>query len=157
MFFFLSFFFWLLLKLLFLVAVCRAFSSCGERGLLFVAMRGSSGWGAQAPGPLGFSGCGTWAQALRPRGLVALWHVESPQIRGQTRVPCTGRWILVRCTTKEVPFHSYCFKKYAFIWLRWLQHQDLGCSSWGFRCRTRTSRQVSWAGCGVPKRGSCSI
>ena len=25
---------------LFLVAVCRAFSSCGEGGLLFVAMRG---------------------------------------------------------------------------------------------------------------------
>ena len=39
--FFLSFFFFSIFKkfVLFLVAVCRAVSSCGEQGLLFVAMQ----------------------------------------------------------------------------------------------------------------------
>ena len=29
-------------------------------------------------------------------------HVESPQTRGWTHVPCTGRWILIHCATRKV-------------------------------------------------------
>ena len=36
-------------------------------------------------------------------GLVVLRHVESSQTREQTHIPCTGRWILIHCTTREVP------------------------------------------------------
>ena len=32
-------------------------------------------------------------------GLVALWHVESSQTRGGTRVACFGKWILYHLTT----------------------------------------------------------
>ena len=35
-------------------------------------------------------------------GLTAPWHVGSSRTRAQTRVPCTGRWILNHCTTREV-------------------------------------------------------
>ena len=34
-------------------------------------------------------------------GQVALRHVESSQTRARTRVPCIGRQILNRCTTRE--------------------------------------------------------
>ena len=34
-------------------------------------------------------------------GLVAPRHVGSSQTRAQTRVSCTGRWILNRCATRE--------------------------------------------------------
>ena len=34
-------------------------------------------------------------------GLVALQHVGSSRTRAQTRVPCTGRWILNHCATRE--------------------------------------------------------
>ena len=55
---------------------------------------------AQALGPVGFRSCSTWAQCLRLlgprawtqqlwcRGLVALQHVGSSQIRNQTCVSC---------------------------------------------------------------------
>ena len=41
-------------------------------------------------------------QAVVPRGLVALWHVESSQARDETHVPCIGRWTLNHWTTREV-------------------------------------------------------
>ena len=54
----------------------------------------------------GFSGCGVHAPEHRPSswlmGLVAPWHVRYSQTSSQTPVPCTGRWILVHCTTREV-------------------------------------------------------
>ena len=34
-------------------------------------------------------------------GLVAPWHVGSPQTRARTRVPCIGRQILNHCATRE--------------------------------------------------------
>ena len=46
------------------------------------------------------------AQQRGSTDLVALRNVESSGIRDQTRVPCTGRWVLIQCTTKEVL--SYC-------------------------------------------------
>ena len=76
----------------------RAFSSCGERGPLFVAVRGpltiaASRCGAQAPD--------AQAQQLWLTGLVAPRHVGSSQTRARTRTPCIGRQILNHCATRE--------------------------------------------------------
>ena len=65
----------------------RAFSSCGKRGPLFIAVRGpltivASRCGAQAPD--------AQAQYLWLTGLVAPRHVGSSQTRARTRVPCIG-------------------------------------------------------------------
>ena len=69
----------------------RAFSSCNEWVLL-------SSCGTQASHCGGFScaehapwGLGSEVMAHR---LGRPWHVESPQVRDQTRVPCMGRRIL---------------------------------------------------------------
>ena len=76
----------------------RAFSSCGKRGLLRVAM----------PGLLVFSGCrpqalGTWASvAVAPRHSCP---VASSQTIARTRVLCTGGWIPIHYTTREVHPH----------------------------------------------------
>ena len=40
-------------------------------------------------------------QEMRGIGLVAPWHVESSRTRDRTHVPCTGRQILIHCTTRE--------------------------------------------------------
>ena len=40
-------------------------------------------------------------------GLVALWHMESSQTRGQTCVPCIGRQILIHCTTRDVQMNIF--------------------------------------------------
>ena len=77
----------------------RAFSSA-KKGLL-------SRCGVQASCCGGFS-CSEhrlWvrrAQWLWCAGLVALRHVGSSQTRGQTRVPCIGRWMLNPWTAREV-------------------------------------------------------
>ena len=42
------------------------------------------------------------AQELWHGGLVHQRHVESSSVRDQIRVPCTGRWILIHCATREV-------------------------------------------------------
>ena len=91
----------------------RAFSSCSERGLLFVAVRGLliavaslvAEHGLQARGlqQLWLTGCRAQSQQLWLTGLVAPRHVGSSQTRARTRVPCIGRWILNHCTTREVP------------------------------------------------------
>ena len=76
----------------------RAFSSCGERGPLFIAVRGpltiaASRCGAQAPD--------AQAQQLWLTGPAAPRHVGSSQTRARTRVPCIGRQTLNHCTTRE--------------------------------------------------------
>ena len=76
----------------------RAFSSCGKRGPLFIAVRwpltiAASRCGAQAPD--------AQAQQLWLTGLVAPWHVGSSQTRARTRVPCIGRQTLNHCATRE--------------------------------------------------------
>ena len=63
-FFFLIYFIYLFLSALGLLCCARAFSSCGERGLL--------GYGAQASHCRGFSPCG--AQALGTRASVVVAH-----------------------------------------------------------------------------------
>ena len=43
------------------------------------------------------------AQKLGHMGFVALQHVKSSCTRDQIHGPCIGRWILIHCTTREVP------------------------------------------------------
>ena len=116
-------------------AVCRAFSSCGNGGLLCCR--------AQAFHRGAFSCCRAEAVGARAAGAVAhgikscrlqeLWltgfsrpqHVESSQTRGRTHVPCTGRRVLIHCTTREVLFcffQSHFFLHKLFIqifFFRW--------------------------------------
>ena len=92
------------------------FFQCGERGLLFVAVRRlliAVASLVAEHGLQGFSSCGTWAQQLWLTGsgaqaqqlwctgLVALWHVGSSRTRARTRIPCIGRRILNHCATRE--------------------------------------------------------
>ena len=99
----------------------RAFSSCSERGLLFVAVRGllivvaclccgARVLGARASVVVacGLRSCGLWtsraqAQQLWLTGLVAPRHVGSSRTRARTSVACIGRWILNHRATREVP------------------------------------------------------
>ena len=110
-----------------------AFSSCGEWGLLFVAVRGLLLAVASLVAEQGLQACGLqqlWlagsraqAQQLWVMGLVALRHVGSSRTRYRTRVPCIGRQILNHCAPREVPKSQSLavmtfFKKcYLFIYL----------------------------------------
>ena len=90
----------------------RAFSSCGERGLLFVAVRGLlivvaslvAEHRLQVRGlqQLWLAGSRVQAQQLSRTGLVAPRHVGSSPTRAQTHVPCIGRRIVNHCATREV-------------------------------------------------------
>ena len=85
---------------------CSGFSSyraqaLGARASVVVA-RGLSSCGSRAQ-QLWLAGFRAQAQQLWHTGLVAPWHVGSSRTRARTRVPCTGRWILNHCATREVP------------------------------------------------------
>ena len=70
------------------------------RGLSLVVVSGGHpllGAWASVIVACGFSGCGSWA-------LVAPWHAKCSWTRDQTCVPCSGKWILTHCTTREVTF-----------------------------------------------------
>ena len=101
-------FFFFLIYILFLAVLglrfcARAFSSCGKRGPLFIAVLGPlhycglSCCGAQAPD--------AQAQELWLTGLLAPRHVGSSQTRARTRVPCISRQILNHCATREALQH----------------------------------------------------
>ena len=83
----------------------RAFSSCGKRGPLFIAVRGpltivASLLVEHRLQTRRLSSCGSRAQLFR-----GMW--ESSQTRARTRVPCIGRWILNHCATREALFHIF--------------------------------------------------
>ena len=93
----------------------RAFSSCGERGPLFIAVRGPLTItaslvvdGAQAPD--------AQAQQLWLTGLVAPWHVGSSQTRARTRVPCISRQTLNHCATREAQDENFKNNFYSRIY-----------------------------------------
>ena len=95
-------FIYLFLAVLGLRLCARAFSSCGERGPLFIAVRGSLTIAASLVAEhrlqtRRLSSCGSRAQPLR-----GMWDL--PGTRARTRVPCIGRWILNHCTTREAAF-----------------------------------------------------
>ena len=93
------------------VAVC-SHSSCEESGAYSLlqcmgfSLRWLLLWNTESR-HTGCSGCSTQAQQLWYTGLVALRHVESTWTTDRTRVPCTGRWIPIHCTTREVPVISF--------------------------------------------------
>ena len=115
----------------------RAFSSCGERGLFFIAVHGLLIVMVYLVAELlklcsrhpGFSSCSTWASVVAVHGLsscdvralggagfssfdlVAPWHTGSSRARDVTRVSCIGRRILNHCTTREVPPFNFLLKK----------------------------------------------
>ena len=122
--FYLVFYLFYFLAVLGLRCCAWAFSSCGERGLLFIAVCGlliavaslvvEHGLQAHGLQQLQHVGSvvvvhglqGAQAQQLWRMGLVAPWHVGSSQSRDQTHVPCIDRRILNHCTTREVPRKS---------------------------------------------------
>ena len=105
------FFFNLFLTVLDLRCCTRAFSSCGERGLLFVVVHGlliavaslvaEHRLQAHRLQQLWLAGSRAQAQQLWHTGLVVPWHAGSSRTRARTRVPCIGRRILNHCTTRE--------------------------------------------------------
>ena len=119
-FFFFNKFIYLFLAVSGLRCCARAFSSCGQQGLLFVRCAGVSlrqlllFWSTGSR-RAGFNSCGTRAQQLYltgsrvqaqqlwHTGLVAPRHVGSSQTRARTCVSCVGRRILNHCATREVP------------------------------------------------------
>ena len=83
----------------------RASSSCGERGPLFIVVRGPLTVAASLVAEhrlqtRRLSSCGS-------TGLVAPRHVGSSQTRARTRVPCIGRQTLNHCATREAPISSF--------------------------------------------------
>ena len=83
----------------------RAFSSCGERGPLFIAVLGPL---TVAASPVAEHRLQTaQAQWLWRTGPVAPRHVGSSQTRARTCVPCIGRRILNHYATREAPRVSY--------------------------------------------------
>ena len=105
----------------------RAFSSCGERGPLFIAVRG----------PLTIAASLVAEHRLQTRRLSCVWltglvaprHVGSSQTRARTRVPCIGRQTLNHCATREAPtyilfqilFHSIeCLLSLSSMHIRFL-------------------------------------
>ena len=84
----------------------RAFSSCGKRGPLFIAVCGPLTITASLVAEhrlqtRRLSRCGSRA------GLVAPWNVGSSQTRARTHVPCIGRQTLNHCATREAPIFSF--------------------------------------------------
>ena len=113
-FFFLNkfiYFIYLFLAVLGLRCCARAFSSCGERGPLLVAVCGplvavaslvaEHGLQAHRRQQLWLTGSGAQARQLWHTGLVAPRHAGSSRTRARTRVPCTGRRTPNHCTTRE--------------------------------------------------------
>ena len=92
----------------------RAFSSCGEWGPLFIAVRGLltvvsslvAEHRLQVHGlqQLWLAGSRAQAQQLWSLGSATPPHVGSSQTRDQTRVPCIGRQIPIHCATREALF-----------------------------------------------------
>ena len=84
----------------------RAFSSCGKRGPLIIAVRGPlhhrglSRCGAQAPD--------AQAQQPWPTGPAAPRHVGSSQTRARTRVPCISRQTPNHCAAREALENCLC-------------------------------------------------
>ena len=101
----------------------RAFSSCGKRGPLFIAVRG--------PLTIAASRC-VRSTGSRCAGSVVVAHGLSCSVacgifpdRARTHVPCIGRQILNHCATREALVVTYWspdfvpFSEVAPIWKGW--------------------------------------
>ena len=118
------FVFYLFMAALGLRFCARAFSSCGKRGPLFIAVRGPLTIVAPLLAEhrlqmLRLSNCGSWAQLLR-----GMWDLPRPGLEPVSPALAGGfsttappgkpdRWILNHRATREVPvfisFHSFFF------------------------------------------------
>ena len=91
----------------------KAFSSCGKRGPLFIAVRGPLTITASLVAEhrlqtRTLSNCGSRAQLLR-----GIWDPPRPGLEPVSPA-LAGRQILNHCATREAPFHIFekrnCFK-----------------------------------------------
>ena len=110
MFWYLIFIFYYLFIYLFLVVLSLCcctwtFSSCSGGAILLQCMvfslRGLLLLQSTGSRPMSFCNCSLRALegSLSSCGVRAYWHL--PWTRDQTHVPCTGRWILIHCITRE--------------------------------------------------------
>ena len=101
--FFILFIYFLFMAVLGLRFCARAFSSCGKRGPLFIAVRGPLTIAASLVAEhrlqmRRLSNCGSRAQLLR-----GMRDAGSSQTRARTHVPCIGRQTPNHCATREAP------------------------------------------------------
>ena len=123
------FIYYLFLPVWGLCCCARAFSSCNEQGILFVAAQGVliavasliAEHGLQVHGlqQLWHAGPVVVARGLQSAGSVAMVHglstpphVGSSQTSDQTRVPCIGRRILNHCATREAQDCTFLIKDF---------------------------------------------
>ena len=96
----------------------RAFSTCGRRGPLFIAMRGPLTVAASLVAEhrlqtRRLSSCGSRAQLLR-----GMWDLPRPG--REPRVPCISRQILNHCATREALLENFLTSASFFKPLLWL-------------------------------------
>ena len=94
-----------------LVAVSGGYSSlrCAGFSLRCLLLLQEHGLQAHGLQQLWLAGSRAQAQQLWCMGSAALQHVGSSRTRARTCVPCTGRRILNRCATREVPGSFFFF------------------------------------------------
>ena len=88
----------------------RAFSSCGKRGPLFIAVRGlltitASLVAEHRLQTRRLSNCGSRAQPLR-----GMWDLPRPGL--EHHIPCIGRQILNHCATREAQQVCHILKEH---------------------------------------------
>lgn len=119
------------------LAFAQAFSSCGERGAVFVCGAWVSQcsdfplWGtgpgctaqelwltgsaAVTRGHRAFISCGSQAPCLQLVGLAAPRHMESSGTRIELHVPGTGRYGFYHCANRKSQWHFFsCVLNYIF-------------------------------------------
>ena len=84
-----------------LLCCARAFSSCGEQGLLFIVTYELLITVASLIAEHSLQAHGL--QQFCCMGLDAQQHVGSSWTKDQTHVPCIDWWILIHSTTREIP------------------------------------------------------
>ena len=99
----------------------RAFSSCGKRGPLLIAVRGPPFIAVRGPLPTaapprrGAQAPDAQAQQSWPTGPAAPRHAGSPQTRARTRVPRTSRQTPNHCATREALCCLFHFTDISFF------------------------------------------
>ena len=94
----------------------QAFSSCGKQGLLFVAVHVLliACCGAQAPGRVGFSSCGFWAELLR-----SMWDLPGPEL--EPMFPALAGEFLTTVPPGKSPIHSCLLQLFIILMrCRWI-------------------------------------
>ena len=110
-------FIYLFLAVLGLRFCARAFSSCGKRGPLFIAVHGPLTIVASLVAEHRLQTCRLSSCGSRAQLLCGMWDLPRP--RARTCVPCISRQTLNHCATREVLTAStttlFCVKHYGGI------------------------------------------